>query len=412
MKKISIIIIALIGFSVCGSRNLMASENDSLKSWLELNGFENIQTGNLHDTLLISFENRIFRYEAEAIAYLLNEMPPSDVPAIVLLPKYQNTPMLSIMIDNASFQQYREGNIGLAAFIERMKFYLKTDYFDLALDKNKTINPSLFKVDITIEPKLSMQLGNFDRPIQLLAELGPNVNMHLAKGLSFNAQFLIPLYNNLKSMEGVSFRTGIMTISQYLRLPDDFFITATVGTFSYNRLGVDFKTKKYFLNGQLAIYTQMGYSSWTEISDTYESRYYDRDHYFIGRLGVEYRYAKYDVLASVSYGTFLYQDKGWRFDLLRQIGETIIGFRGILNTDTYNAGFYVSIPLMPRKYSIINKLRVRPSQYFSWGYNFRGQTYAGKIYSTGNNMINRSREFNPYFIRNQLKLIMQEIIIN
>lgn len=412
MKKIDFIIIALIGFSFCGSRNLLASENDSLKSWLELSGFENIQTGSLHDTLLISYENRIFRYEAEAIAYLLNEMPLSDVPAIVLLPKYQNTPMLSINIDNASFQQYRKGNIELTAFIERMKFYLKTDYFDLALHKNKPINPSLFKVDISVEPKLSMQLGNYDRPIQLLAELGPNVNIQLAKGLSFNAQFLIPLFNNLKSMEGVNIRTGIMTLSQNLRLPDDFFITATAGTFSYNRLGVDFKTKKYFLNGQLAIYTQMGYSSWTEISDTYESRYYDRDHYFIGRLGAEYRLKKYDLITSVSYGTFLYQDKGWLFDLFRQFGETIIGFRGILNTETYNAGFYVAVPLLPKKYSKINKLRIRPASDFNWGYNFRGQTYAGKIYSTGNNMINRSREFNPHFIRNQLKLMMQEIFIN
>jgi len=65
-------------------------------------------------------------------------------------------------------------------------------------------------------------------------------------------------------------------------------------------------------------------------------------------------------------------------------------------------GFYLSIPVFPKKYANINKVRIRPSHYFNWGYNFRGQTYAGKNYSTGENIVQKSRDFNPYFIKNQL----------
>lgn len=399
-------LIFIIFFLFLQSQLTFSQQNIPLANWMEANGFENIEYFQKGDTLLLSYENRIFRHEADAIAYLLKKMPLPETGEIIMLPKYLNSCMLQLSINLYQIHQYRKKEIKFDDFINTIIFSLNTDRYGTLIHNNKLRNSSFFKADISLEPILSMQLGNYDRPIQALAEIAPNLQIQLARGLVFNAQLLIPIYNNLKSMEDVSIRAGIITLSQNLRLPDDFLITATAGKFSYDRLGIDLKTKKYFFEGRLAVYTQMGYSGWTEISDTYVSRYYDQDNYFIGRIGTEYRLAKYDLLLSASYGTFLYQDKGWRFDILRQFGETIIGFSGVLTSETYNAGFYLSIPLLPKKYAKLNKVRIRPSHSLRWGYNFRGQTYAGKNYSTGTNIINKSKEFNPFFIKNQLIQIL------
>ncbi|MBU1012515.1 MAG: YjbH domain-containing protein [Bacteroidetes bacterium] len=386
---------------LCQFQTAGAGDYDKLSYWMEESGFENIQLNRSGNTLILAYENRIFRHEADAIAFLLHEMPLPESDEIIMLPKYLNIAMLSIQINSINLQKYRQGMMDSKDFLSKINLSQNTDYYIQKTNKNLT-NPSCFKTDFLIEPMLSMQLGNFDRPIQALAEVAPDIQIQLNKGLILNAQALIPIYNNLKSMEGAKVRAGIINLSQNIRLPDNFFVTASIGTFSYDRFGVDFKTKKYFLNGLLGIYTQMGYTTWTNVGNTYEDRYFEKDNYFIGRLGGEYRFAAYDLLISASYGTFLYQDKGWRFDLLRQFDDLIVGFNGILTTDTYNVGFYLSIPVFPKKYANINKVRIRPSHYFNWGYNFRGQTYAGKNYSTGENILQKSRDFNPYFIKNQL----------
>ena len=381
-----------------------AAEFENLYRWMKDSGFENIQINELNDTLILSYENRIFRHEAEAIAHLIKNIPIPRKSTLIILPKYLNIPMLQLKLDINDLEQFQLKTISLLDFVNKIVYRMGTDHYK---QKTKLKNASLFKADVFIEPKLSMQLGNYDRPIQALIEMAPTLQIQLGKGLQLNTQFLIPLYNNLRSMEDVSLRSGILNISQNLRLPDDFFITASAGIFTYDRLGVDLKTKKYFLNGRLGLSTQMSYTTWTEFTHELNNRYFDKDNYFIGRIGAEYRYARYDLLIGASYGSFLYQDKGWRFDLYRQFNELIIGFVGIKTADDYNAGFYLSFPLLPMKYKKLRKIRIRPSHSFNWGYNFRGQTYAGKNYSTGNNIINKSREFNPYYIKNQLIILLK-----
>lgn len=385
----------------------MANNDAPLIKWLENSGFENIQLHEGGDTLILSYENRVFRHEADAIAYLIQNMPLPENAIIILLPQYLNIPMLSIVLKSDLLKLYRQRKIGSRDLINNISLNLNTDFHHPKTEDYKEINPSFLKADISLEPIISMQLGNFDRPIQLLAEIAPNLQIQLAKGLALNAQLLIPVYNNLKSMEGVPIRAGMITLSQNVRLPDDFFITATAGIFSYDRLGIDLKTKKYFFNGRLGIYSQMGYTTWSKTSNDFESRYYDRDNYFIGRMGAEYRITDYDLLFSASYGSYLYQDKGWRFDILRQFGELIIGFVGIITTDNYNAGFYVRVPLAPAKYAKIKRIRIRPSSSFNWGYRFRGQTHTGKIYNSGENILTKTREFNPHFIKNQLMILLK-----
>jgi hypothetical protein len=382
-----------------------ATEYENLYLWMKDSGFENIQISELNDTLILSYENRVFRHEAEAIAHLIKNIPIPHKSTLIILPKYLNIAILQLKLDINDLEQFRQKTILLRNFINKIVYKMDTDQYK---QEGKLKNASLFKADIFLEPKLSMQLGNYDRPIQALIEVSPTLQIHLGKGLQLKAQLMIPLYNNLKSMEDVSLRSGILNISQNFKLPDDFFVTASAGIFTYDRLGVDLKTKKYFLNGRIGLFTQMSYTTWAEFANEINNPYFDKDNYFIGRIGTEYRYAKYDLLISASYGSFLYQDKGWRFDLFRQFNQVIIGFVGIKTRDDYNAGFYLSIPLLPKKHKQINKFRIRSSRYFNWGYNFRGQTHAGKNYSTGGNIISKSREFNPYYIQNQLIYLLKD----
>ena len=61
--------------------------------------------------------------------------------------------------------------------------------------RNKKANSSLYKVDITIYPELSLKNLVITQIYQVLFNLSPAIEVSFWKGMKFTAQMVIPVYN-------------------------------------------------------------------------------------------------------------------------------------------------------------------------------------------------------------------------
>ena len=116
----------------------------------------------------------------------------------------------------------------------------------------------------------------------------------------------------------------------------------------------------------------------------------------------EYRMRKYDLGLRATYGRFLHEDTGVRFDLLRQFGEVEIGFFALKTERGSDGGFNFSIPIFPSKYLPTGRIRISPAQAFPWEYRYRGLPRGGRRYNTGNRIDAFLKRLNPDYIKNQI----------
>ncbi|HRW96046.1 MAG TPA: YjbH domain-containing protein, partial [Bacteroidales bacterium] len=136
-------------------------------------------------------------------------------------------------------------------------------------------------------------------------------------------------------------------------------------------------------------------------SRSYE--YFEDDSYFTGILLAEYRYLPYDVTGKVQIGNFLYNNLAARFDILRQFGEVKIGFFALAaQSDEFNGGFNLAIPLPPRKFMKPRFIRIRQADEFKWEYGAKSFIESGILHKTGSELNDIMLEFNPDFFKKRL----------
>jgi len=229
--------------------------------------------------------------------------------------------------------------------------------------------------------------------------LAPEINTSLWKGMSLSVQLIIPLQNEL-GKEGDNLRPGLLTINQTLRLPHNAFVSATMGYFTQHRYGTDLKIKKYFANSKWSLGVNLGYTGYTSYL---KGVWHYSDISLLTRFfNAEYRFSQFDLSLSATCGKFLYGDKGWRFDILRQFSEVDIGFF-LLKTETgSNAGFNFSIPIFPPRYLPTGRIRISPAKEFSWEYRYKGLPKDGIQYKTGYRIDEFMKRLNPGYNKKQI----------
>jgi len=401
-------------FLIIGIENLYAQQSINsyaINNLLIKDGFENVSSV-LNDTLIVvAFENRRYRDNGRAIAEVLlklgenfQQSKPIDFNLILL---YQKVPMLLIRVNSQDYDNLKNQVIDMEEFNARM--LVTTNYiseFNLLKEK-KGENPSVFKPDIVVIPQIKTQFGNFDNPVQSNINLIPELNFQLTKGLSFKGQLIIPLQNDFFfDEEGKEVRPGNITVNQFVRLEDDFFINVTGGFFDKNRAGINLEIRKNIADGKFGIGSSIGYTTGYSYTG-YQTVYLDYEKYLTALLELEYRYFPFDLTGTLQVGNFLYNSFGARFDVLRQFGEVNIGFFALFASGDFNGGFKLAIPLPPRKYTKLKYVRIRPSHRFAWEYKARGFYRSGTMYKTGHRLHELFLDFNPDQIKNQ---IIRELI--
>ena len=107
--------------------------------------------------------------------------------------------------------------------------------------RNKKANSSLYKVDITIYPELSLKNLVITQIYQVLFNLSPAIEVSFWKGMKFTAQMVIPVYNDGYGTRAGKVHPGFLALQQTVRLPYNIWGILAVGTFNAGRYGVDLK---------------------------------------------------------------------------------------------------------------------------------------------------------------------------
>jgi len=374
---------------------------DSFKHELTENGFENVSVILEDSRVIIAYENRMYRNEMRAMRKVMATLLPvvKEEMNITLIPQNRKIPLVAITILADRYLSFLNGKASNEKFASDIDVSLDVDSIWRKIQNTQKTNTSFYKFDIVGHPQFKAQFGDYDEPVESQINLAPEIKTTLWKGMLLSAQLIIPLQNKL-GKEGDYWRPGLFGINQTFRLPGNSFVSGTIGYFTRHRYGTDLNIKKYFANGRWSIGANIGYTGYA--SYLKGIWYYSEMGLLTGFFNVEYRFSQYDLSLGTTYGKFLFGDKGWRLDILRQFGEVEIGFFALKTERGSNGGFNLRIPIFPPKYLLTGPIRIVPAKAFPWEYRYRGLPLGGIQYKTGHSIDEFMKRLNPDYIKNQM----------
>jgi hypothetical protein len=404
----------------------MSAQNDSIHGFsvesdvlyqLTKAEFENLRCIARDSTLLVSFENREYRSDAEAIAVVIK----------ILLPLTKHFKKLSILylelgipitkIDFAIPEGFDSDNFKPDERFWRdhlsYSYHLSEEWDQLS--QNEKQNSTFGKIDLEFEPRISLQLGDFINPFKFEFFAFPALNLNLWKGAYFHGSAYLPVFSYKHSNKYRYFRSRIISLTQNFGLGSGKFLKLTTGTFSTNRIGVEAEWNSYHLNGMLQLTASGAYTGFFRyLKKGYEGlygSYYDHNvieytmpYYWTYQVGAEVRIPKTEVAVAYSYGRYLYEDNGHKLLIYRNFNEYLMGVQAYWGEGNRNLGFYVYLPLIPSRYYLNKKIRVKPSKYLNYSYLASSDFYW--YFRTGYYPDLEYLEVNPQVIVNQLPLYL------
>ena len=391
-------------FLIIGGMNaeeVHSSDPGPIISVLARHGFENVAV--IEDTaeVIITYENRIYRFEVRAVQEVLNLLPGLPAPGkkLILIPQKRGIPIVAVVFGNYSgvWPLIIGTACGECRFV--VDAALDVESYWRKLKQVPKSNPSFMKFDGFVHPQFRVQFGNVLDAMESQVNLAPALSMSAWSGMQVSGQWIFPIQNELGT-EGDHGRPGLLTLNQTMRLPCHSFVSGTLGYFTQHRYGADLEVKKFWSNGRMAVAAEAGYTGYAEYHKN--GWYYSDPDRWTWHLSAETRFAAVDLTVKLTCGRFIYRDTGFRLDAARQFGETAIGFFGLRTDRGRNGGFSISVPLFPSKRQQPKRVRVSPAPYFPWSYRFKGLPLQGLQYSTANSIDEFLFNLNPDFIRNQL----------
>ena len=387
---------------------LYSSDNSAVKvniiSKLAAHGFENIHVMLDDRKAIIGYENRVYRFDVEAIKEVLFIVVPelNDIEKVILIPENRNIPLVSIEILLSDSKMYIDSALTGKEFAQKLeiKFEDEEAFRELyAAEENG--NSSFFRFDVALTPQLNFQFGPYTKPVITQFNIAPVIGTNWWKGMNFNYELIVPIINDFGT-GGDSVRPGIISLNQVFRFPDNYFVSASVGFFTQSRYGLDIEMKKFSLNGDLNFGLNFGLTSYAAFTGISRLYYYDAFSW-TGSLSCEYRISKYDLTLGFTAGKFLIGDESFRFDISREFGEIEIGFFAIRSSDGIsNGGINITIPIFPSHYWKPDFVRLRTSEDFILSYLVKSNSsqLIGLRYNTGSRLGFFNKKLNPNFIKN------------
>ena len=369
---------------------------------LRENGFENIRVASKGKDLIVAYENRVYRFEIDAVNELLkliNQFT-DGFQNVLLVPENRKIPLVVVKISTGDLKDYIDNKITPAELGNLLITQINTDEVWGVLQKQDNINSSSARFDVTVKPSFQFQFGPYSDPVLWQFNIVPGIRTSLWRGMHFDFETIIPLRNDLAPRED-SVRTGLAVINQTFRLPDDYFISSSIGYFSNYRYGFDFESRKYFDNGNSYLNFNFGCTSFATFAG--KRLYYSDQFTWTANANFNYRIPEYDLTVGIMAGRFLSGDNSIRFDIYREFGEIEIGFFAIRSSDGIsNGGINITVPLFPSEYWKPSVVRIRPDENFSFSYLVKTspKDIIGLRYNTGNRLDVFDKNLNPDFIKN------------
>ena len=387
------------------------SPANDFSSTLVQQGFQGVTTNSSDSTLIISFENRVFRLEANAIYNIVKtviQKTENQYKKLILISKKQDIPLLAWEVNPADFKAIENGEISLDKFKQKLYVTNSSSYFD-SIKKN-SINSGNYKIEIVVEPTLGLALGGFPDPVLHQINLNHSLNIFLWKGATVKLQGIFPLSNEIEVPEEKYVRPSILSFNQQVRLSKDIFVNAGIGYFTENRYGANVGVKKFYLNGNLMLKGSLGYTGFAAYpklvgeDQLLKKWQYSNLNYLDYNIGANYWLSKWNLRFGISYGKFLNEKRAIRAELVQNFKETRIGFFAFKTEGGNNYGMQIAIPFFPKKYWKPKFISVRPPTHFNYTYHSK-QVYMDDYWTGGNNY---EQTMNPDLAKYQLLRLLQK----
>jgi hypothetical protein len=270
--------------------------------------------------------------------------------------------------------------------------------------REKKKNSSLFKVDITVYPELSLKNLVLTQIYQVLFSLSPAIEVSFWKGMKLTAQMVFPVYNDGYSSRYGKIHPGFLTLQQTVRLPYNIWGTLAVGTFNSDRYGINLQMRHILLMDE-----RFSIEGGVGLTDPYYwdgfKYIYNTNHRITWNLGASFYWPQYNVQTSLKAEQYLLGEKGIRLDLIRHFRYASIGFYAMKAKGAKtNGGFRFQVALPPYRYKRKGYIpRITPSPNMGLAYNAGNEQFYYRNYraNPGDNIM-QANSFNPYYIKSEM----------
>ncbi len=399
----------LVIATFCVFNKSVNAQPAQLHQQLIFHGFENVYvSSSLCDDLVITFENRIYRSQANALARVLSITGQSkaNYRTVKLIVLENEQPVLALITDHDKLQAFLNGEISYQSWAHSATLTLNARQYHNQLDLCSSSEMDLdestrYRPVFPVGLGMRYQLGNYDEPYRFAFDLEPEISLPLARGLSANLRYAIPLYNNFDENRHV--RPALATLTQTLIPEDDIFIAISGGIFGRNRYGVHTALKTFLYEEVFSITFDVGRTGFTSLTgrpffSTIEERTYN-----FYTLSADYRWRRYDLNTRVQFGRFLFADDGLKVEIHRHFGEVEFGVFGMNTRIDSNFGFFISLPINPSRYRNAGPVRVRPTQRFPVSYRYRGNDLSARSYETGIRLDHSLMQIYPSYLIKEME---------
>lgn len=349
-------VLLLAAHVVRGQKPLTVEVSDMLQE----EGFEDIRSIVIQDTLFASIEDRAHRGTFRGAAVAIKKVA-EGYPEIqqfeILLTDYK----MPQLIVHAS----RRGGIWdvrVDREMQEAQQLLKTE---------KPQAASTGKIDITFVPMISLVNNKLDHLFDYCVRVAPAIATTLWKGARLTLQPIFPFLHNLQVGEHERYiQIGNATLSQQIISTKHWQLSAVGGFFNPERAGVHARVGLHAARG-LDFYLDGGYT--VEANNTKQNGFGFTKNSgqvdFMAKADYYERHTKLQI--ELQGGRFLYGDYGARLDVTRHFGEYAIGVYGILTGGEDNAGFHFAIPMGGKRQKRKTFVRVRIPEYYNLEYSMQ-----------------------------------------
>lgn len=361
------------GRALPGGRADSAPGSGALVAALVSHGFEDVQVGHAGRTLVVRCENSRYNHsELDGLGVILgmataHASEPASAIRVVLL--NHRLPVLSVEAPLDSLRSFfLEGEEAARVVLPDLRTRLLVTGPGLGVEgervayEAKAVNTGALRPRLLIYPGLASTIGSEVGAIEHRLSILPDLFLPLWSGAGLNARWDFPVSWSENYRPGALFgtrgtynRLDRLMLQQTLPVLPGLTTQVAVGQYQYGDRG------------------WMNQTIWSPGEGRHQlqltgGRLQDDGHRIKETLIGTYRLylPSLDSHLLASYGTFLNGDTGYRIDLRRHFGDTVLALF-YARTAHSMTGFTFSFPLTPRRDMKPGLVQVRGSEQWRWG---------------------------------------------
>ena len=406
--RVFFIIYALLSF---GLYTAHAQHATIVKSLAE-QGFENVASVQKGPDLYITYENNLYRFEAKGLANIIAQLTETDLSPferVHFLLRSQDIPMAIATLSINDLNAYKSGLIDRYTLASSMQFSIEIEKAESYFKEAERENLSFYKIDVPVGIRLDYQLGDFRDGFQSRTYVNSRVLSTFGRGTEFEFDFLNIVQNDIPGSAISSPVT--MKVTQSARFGQNIFLSASLGYLPQGKFGLLTRFRNYLDQERFYLELVYGVTRLGYLDNNWEIQN-NRNSDALWQAIFNYRWNKYDTDINLTYGTFAYDDLGYKFQVQRQFNEvyfslfysrTDLGSSGSFGSEEPAIiGFSLTVPFGQSKFMKPGRIRARTEDQFYLLYRYSGFSFSGIDVMFANDIFSDIREFYPEVLRKGL----------